>query len=440
MNDGYSGTHSTAARLDKLKAYQDAWDHLRWSPDPLSFPVSAIRLWELIGGVLALYDAVNNFIHIVQFPSAYRGIEHREWKIHDIDIPHGDFTMDPSSDLLVILTRDSVRNEGTHFKILLRSLETGKQHPKAKHPEISLLVSSDTDMWMFEMRVSDQHIGIMFEPDVEDTELFIWDWHTGIMEKKFAHVQSYAFLTNNLILLGSLSRDEDVFLAELVVIDLHNEQVNDPGFSFHLPDAASEYDVHGFDIMSGPAATSDTWCSESNAPFTTSLQDRLMVVNYHIRDPHGEHRTYAVFVPLSVLLHHIRHRRTNQAFLTWNEWGPRGTRMLRVEFSQVWITYIHGMKASVYDSTSMGFRLFDFSKLGLMYDLKKGEKRPSTQYLTEPTVIESVFGEMPIRTYLPGRIRSGGIPLKSFEAVMVTEDALVAVTDGDEAALHVYSF
>jgi len=80
------------------------------------------------------------------------------------------------------------------------------------------------------------------------------------------------------------------------------------------------------------------------------------------------------------------------------------------------------------------------STLGVRYDLEKGERRPETVYLTEGTVVEKVFGKEPVCSSMPGRIRTGKIPLKSVEAVMLVEDALVFVTEGDNAALHVYSF
>lgn len=83
------------------------------------------------------------------------------------------------------------------------------------------------------------------------------------------------------------------------------------------------------------------------------------------------------------------------------------------------------MKATVCDPHTETFHLFDFAKLGMKFDLEKGERRPEVEYLTEPTVIESVFGKEPVCSSLPGRVRTGKLPLKGIEAVMMAEDALV---------------
>lgn len=106
MTDGSSATYTTAVRLDMLKAHQDAWSHLRWSQEPLSYSVSSVRLWELIGGVLGLYSysPEDTYLKLVRFPSIHRGIAHREWQI-PLDFKVGDFSMDPSADLLVAVTR-----------------------------------------------------------------------------------------------------------------------------------------------------------------------------------------------------------------------------------------------------------------------------------------------------------------------------------------------
>ena len=65
------------------------------------------------------------------------------------------------------------------------SLETGRPHPKARRPEILVDTKSMGDAWSYDIRILDDHIAIMFSPelDSDDTELTIWNWETGTMVK-----------------------------------------------------------------------------------------------------------------------------------------------------------------------------------------------------------------------------------------------------------------
>lgn len=102
MKDGLSSTCPTAIRLDKLKAHQDAWNHLKWS-EPLSYSMSTFRIWEIIGGFIALCMPEEHLIRLNRLPSVYRGISPQEWTI-PFDVKVEDFSIDPSADLLVAVT------------------------------------------------------------------------------------------------------------------------------------------------------------------------------------------------------------------------------------------------------------------------------------------------------------------------------------------------
>ncbi|KAF9075877.1 hypothetical protein BDP27DRAFT_1415037 [Rhodocollybia butyracea] len=438
MRDGPPDTISTSERYEKLQAHQDAWNQLRWAPESLCYPMSTMRLWELAGGVLALYDLDQRLFKLVQLPSSHRGLDHREWEIHDIDIQMGDFTMNPSADLLVIVARDSVdlNKNVTVFKIRLLSLETGQPHPQARQPELLVESSTVDQNWTYEVRILDEHLAILFRPDDSDAELSAWNWNNGCMIKIFAFFNSFSFLTKNLIVLSSIWASDLAHetVPELVIIDLYDKEVDELGYSLHLPPLSFHWALHDLEIVTENPPISD-W--HSTAPFTTSMEDRLVVVNYRLLDIRGILKCYAVFIPLSVLIECL-HKRGTEKSIPWNEWGPENTRMLPISFSENWMCYVHGMKASVYDTDHKQFRLYDFTKLAISYDLAKQQKQPDTQYLIRPTGLKA-FGKEPIRTSLPVRIRTGTLPLESVNAVMVTEDCMVAACLEDDTMLHVYS-
>ncbi|KAJ3992290.1 hypothetical protein F5050DRAFT_1579845 [Lentinula boryana] len=410
---------STAVRLKKLEVYQEAWDNLRWSNNVLSFPVSNVSLWELVGGVLALYNVTQHSFRFIQLPSVHRGVDHREWQFNlDIDIGRGDFTIDPSTDLMVIVNRVSADNAvSAVFKIYFLSLTTGRPHTKARSSEIQIEIPQLAESWYHEIKVFDNHLAVLFTTDFGVTELVVCSWNTGKVLKRLKNVMSFAFLTSTLIVLNDIVGRSDIALE---IIDVYDEPVS---CCLHLPEPA--LGIADFEMVTESPQASII--QQSNVPFTASVEDRLLVINYRLEDSRSRERNHAIFVPVSVLLNHYRRSQPKQP-IPWTEWGPNGTRILPVSFSGIWVCYVHGMRASVYEPAKKVFQIFDFSQLGLAYDIIKGEKRPQTQYLTGRTVLlESVFTERTL-SCLPVRISTGTFPLESVEAVMLTEDALLAAT------------
>ncbi|KAJ3975523.1 hypothetical protein EV361DRAFT_888306 [Lentinula raphanica] len=427
---------SLSARLKQLELYQDAWYHMRWSNVKLSYPVFNVPLWELVGGVLALYNRVQNAFRFVQLPSIPRGVPHREWQWDAfIEVGQGDFTIDPSADLLVIIERVLSDTEISRFKIRPLSLTTGKTHPKAQSSEIQIQLIENGPVWSYDfVAVFRNHLAILFAMELEKTELVILRWDTGKTVRHFERVMTYAVLTDTLIVVNCIGFENDE--VSLDILDIYGKSYS----RFLLPQPAQGYTFFDMQLISEGLGVLHS-PELRNVPFTTSSEDRLLVINYSLKDAKEQILDYAFFVPISVLLgqHHRRQPWLEQDSIPWTEWGPSGTRAMPISFSVDWVYYVHGMKASVYEPTRKLFKIFDLSQMTIAYDLQKGTK-PTTQYLTASTTIESVFAE-PVSTCLPICWRTGTLPLEFVEAVMLTQDALLAVTGNDsddDEMLHVY--
>ena len=101
MEDGPSSTFTLADRLDLLRRREAAWDRLQWT----SVQIIPLHdgVWELCGGVLAQARSRNELC-FTRLPSQIRGITQNDWELR-LPMVVGDFGMDPSLDLLVVVER-----------------------------------------------------------------------------------------------------------------------------------------------------------------------------------------------------------------------------------------------------------------------------------------------------------------------------------------------
>ena len=100
MQDGPPSDTSYAERLRLLRAHQNAWGSLSWTEEG-TIPIVEGDTWELIGGVLGLADGPKSIL-FRQLHSTLRSIPGRTWKV-ELDFAIGDFTLDPTQDLIAAL-------------------------------------------------------------------------------------------------------------------------------------------------------------------------------------------------------------------------------------------------------------------------------------------------------------------------------------------------
>jgi hypothetical protein len=104
MEDGPLSTLSISERRERLKVYNDAWKHLRWSEcvELLNVDKDTYVMGIYPGGILTFKSRTEGKIVFVRIPSNLRGIPMRQWELSFPFIPHR-YALDPSEDVLVVL-------------------------------------------------------------------------------------------------------------------------------------------------------------------------------------------------------------------------------------------------------------------------------------------------------------------------------------------------
>ncbi|KAF9263448.1 hypothetical protein L218DRAFT_958999 [Marasmius fiardii PR-910] len=415
QNPEYSA--GALARLMRLEQHQKAWRTFTWSTTE-KYNLDSVHSWELAGGVLA-FGYPDNFIRFIRLPSRYRGIERKEWSFRlDKLRPVEDFSIDPSKNLLVVLTKRMIGSQSSidaHFL----DLDNGAPHPRAHIPTLCTQDSNENVDWEYDIRPFGSHVGIKCSAtDTDESQLSVWNWETGSCVRRISDVDCFAFLTEHLILYPQINKEG--WYSHLVVVDLVDPH---PAVEFELPSFYNRAEVY---IHSESLPTSVYPPNHSQVPFTVSRHDALFGVGCRVWDENNS--DVVIFVPLSILLPHVEKARTNTitSVVTWNSWGP-GTRLLPFVFSDIWVCYIHGLRAAVLNQDTLSPRGASFD----IYDLNPllERQREDLQRSSDLKHVEK-----------PRCAISGQLLDLSPSSLMMSEDALLVVS-GDEAdIITVYSF
>jgi len=212
MENGPSGVLTTSERLESLRNYEASWKKLEWTEHhTISYPQGLA--WALYGNVWA-HSRGSDAIDFVQLPSRLRGIPIRQWTLRfDFDV--GEFSMDPSQDLLVIIENTS-RNLPNLRRIRLRTLSTGEKHPLAESTAalehtLAPVPGPGRDPALYSIRICGDYVGILVRnPAYCRNELVVWSWKTGAQNLMVLSTGliSFVFLDNNFILGSSCQRGE----------------------------------------------------------------------------------------------------------------------------------------------------------------------------------------------------------------------------------------
>lgn len=154
-----------------------------------------------------------------------------------------------------------------------------------------------------------------------------------------------------------------------------------------------------------------------------------------------------LFVPSSTISSHLSNS-VRGVDLSWEEWGPTGTRMRIAPsgHSAVWVCYVWGLKfvapyrfgTNVFEHPRgpKMIQMFDFNQLSIRRAIANGETKEELEdgtsaIFTDATELKvpGVFQET-IRTSLPFRWWSKKVPYHqrgAYESVMINEDAIVTV-------------
>lgn len=158
---------------------------------------------------------------------------------------------------------------------------------------------------------------------------------------------------------------------------------------------------------------------------------------------HDAEQVVLLFVPSSTILSlMIDLKPDDRKVFTWDEWGPNGTRMMKVPMghSFSWVSFVYGMTylAPIWAGDRWGFQLYDFNKLGLrrrFVDADSESPGGHDDYLVARSTVwpPGTFSTV-VTTSLPYRCRQLKLhqPLAPnssmlWQAVLLSEDSIIAV-------------
>ncbi|OJA16126.1 hypothetical protein AZE42_00062 [Rhizopogon vesiculosus] len=464
MMDGPPSSLTASDRLALLKERNAAWEALEWkASNDLSMQQG--HLWELYGGVFA-QSSPSNLLHFRQLPSEYRNIKEKSWHVA-LDVHVRDFTMDPAQDLLVLVEQPTLfpnANEiERQIRIHLRSLTTGDNHRLAPKP--ATLVH-DFDVRgarpTYTLQVCGNLLGVYFMSHGPPTpELTVWNWTTGevILTRFSPEVMTFAFLSSRFLLVGSIVDIEtDNTGPRLYVLDMTQSSSEkilltaDYFCSFAWPQFDAWTNPVGFSIRSDP---SPAWQPnpEARVPFSIAHRHRLFIITSCVITSEGHESSHDLFVPADTLLSHIEALPTATVphDITWDEWGPTGTRLMQTPSSSPWVCNVFGTKFATLASRTRLYpdtlEVRDFNQLAMKRAAESCKNLASedgiAQYVYDSSVIKAGEFLYDVRTSLPYRVTRRSLPHSFTQhfltAVMCSEDNLILV-DSNHRHLQVLTF
>ncbi|KAF9511745.1 hypothetical protein BS47DRAFT_1139583 [Hydnum rufescens UP504] len=97
----------SATRLSQLGRHIDAWNKLDWMESHIRVPFQYEDFGILCQGIIAMFNLKS--VCCIQLPHLMRGIQFRTWTLGDFSFPIYQIEIDPSNNLLVVMSRILVR-------------------------------------------------------------------------------------------------------------------------------------------------------------------------------------------------------------------------------------------------------------------------------------------------------------------------------------------
>jgi hypothetical protein len=230
---------------------------------------------------------------------------------------------------------------------------------------------------------------------------------------------SFAFLDGRRLLISAFTD----FQPELRVLDIQSPQTDMSGyFFFRLPELSHDFEGISDIDMTIQTEPPTSWAADSHPdePFTTCHSDRLFVVSLRgwetLQRPEP---TFMLCVRLSTLLNLIENPPddTVDCAIAWDQWGPSGTRMLRVsQLPDPWVCFVYGQRC-VIQTTPTRCKILDFNPLSTSPNRILHEKSVDKR--------RRMFLH-PVTTSAPFALLS--VEVSPSAAVMLAEDGIVTVS------------
>ncbi|KAH8993058.1 hypothetical protein EDB86DRAFT_3078885 [Lactarius hatsudake] len=304
MEDGPLSVLSIPERRERLRSYNDAWKHLRWSTC-IELPNTERRhnMDVSPGGILTFASGTEREgkLVLVQIPSILRGIPKRQWELSFSFTPYAR-ALDPSEDILVVM--EPPLNPFGPYEIAVSLLS------QSRHLMRSLGA-------YFKLRVVQNFLAIM-NPK---RELCVCNWKTG-----------------QIVLMSSTLGDlaKDVILGPyghrpvLEVYDLdrvsasQHEGVPTPIAVFAL-EVGDEFDSDPVEELHY-YLNIHSYSDEVAVPFFSSPSEQLVALGTH-SFPQIE-CCPILLIPMIRLTSHIDGASSDNVlmrYIPWKDWGATGT-------------------------------------------------------------------------------------------------------------------
>ncbi|KAJ7644951.1 hypothetical protein FB45DRAFT_736878, partial [Roridomyces roridus] len=321
---GLPRSMTTVDKLQALAKHLRAWEKLDWtSKTVVNLPAALDPAMQhrLVDGVFALQEDGTESIHTVTLE------ENPRVTTHALGLNPGTFVslaMDPTQDLLVCAYPTLGRGSES-LTLAFRSLSVNQCHPMARHTTIT--VDTGNDYEPRAIHIADDVVGMLYgDPGV----IRVWDGRTGTLladaqqetfEPDFQFLSPRVFVT----ICSTDSGWLDIFMITPSEGAVHVARLR-------LPEGARQegepaWIPGGVEIHSGPVCRHPI-----PGTFSPANEHRIYLIPYRLALAHGHvphirlmvhHRTLAGYVS-----QYVREGRTEYIDLEWQNWGPRGSRMM----------------------------------------------------------------------------------------------------------------
>ncbi|KAH8977165.1 hypothetical protein EDB86DRAFT_3093011 [Lactarius hatsudake] len=303
MEDGPLSVLSIPERRERLRSYNDAWKHLRWSTC-IELPNTERRhnMDVSPGGILTFASGTEREgkLVLVQIPSILRGIPMRQWELSFSFTPYAR-ALDPSEDILVVM--EPPLNPFGPYEIAVSLLS------QSRHLMRSLGA-------YFKLRVVQNYLAIL-NPK---REVCVCNWKTGqivlmsSMSSKACHFNRLLLATTSLEVYDldrvSASQHEGVPTPIAVfALEVGDEFDSDPVEELHY-----YLNIHSYS-------------DEVAVPFFSSPSEQLVALQTNSIPPQIE-CCPVLLIPMLRLTSHIDGASSDNVlmrYIPWKDWGATGT-------------------------------------------------------------------------------------------------------------------
>ncbi|PFH51746.1 hypothetical protein AMATHDRAFT_2842 [Amanita thiersii Skay4041] len=473
MVDGPPSTLPPGTRLERLLESQRRWHALEgvpaavvelptWVQSPHRLEYHPDLKLAVEGTVLALWIRSRwTVIRFYQLSSPSRGIAFAEWTVH-VRQPHSkdedgdegeaelvDFGIDPYQDVLV-----SMERRGEHLNALdlvIRHLSDGRLHSSAFSPKLVFYTYNVNFAVAKHIAIFDSLLAVHLQFDWGLSYLGIWDWKQGltIMEMKIHSMKGFTFLSKRFLLL--LEMTLPYAAVTLRVLDLDSKK--DPFVLFlKLPEMSGpnigiHADLYRVSIQASRHFGSSGVLAGDTAPFSTSQDDRLIVVTLALHDMDAFVLCMMASQVLEFVLANLN-RTGNHRHVPFMVWAPQRTRLLPVDRSSLdtgsrgKAMCVHGTKLILVQKDKLV--LYDFNQRSIKREIaqmNESNELHNSLVLVPNGVSGYMSFKQIVSTTLPCRV----ITAPAFEGadrthVYLGEDCMVLVPFGRNGSIEVVSF